>query len=89
MQVTYDLPPDVISAIEGAAGRSHQTVDEYVETRLRFLSSHLDVREYIGDRVCEGLCDADIATELNCPPGRVATIRRSLGLRANKRYPRG
>jgi hypothetical protein len=34
----------------------------------------------------QGKCDADIARELNMTPGAVATVRRGMGLPANRRY---
>ena len=47
-----------------------------------------DIREMVRQRVLGGMCDAEIAAELHYPPGTVAGIRRSLGLKANPRYPR-
>lgn len=87
--MTYDLPPEVIGAVEGRAGGEGVPVDEFVGERLLATSVYATVRERVGQAVAEGMCDADIAGMMHYPPGRIATIRRSLGLAANKRYRRG
>ncbi len=88
MKVTYDLPPEIVSAVEGHAGALGKTVDEYVAERLVDAVDPPTTRIRVGSMVREGRSDAYIAAVLSYAPGRIAEIRRSLGLPANKRYPK-
>lgn len=89
MRVTYEIPPDVVSAVEGRSGAAHVTADEYVAERLRESVSFPSVRTRVDIYVAAGFCDADIAAMMHYTPGRIASIRRSLGLKPNPRYRRG
>lgn len=89
MRVTYEIPGDVVSAVEGRAGESQKTVDEYVTDHLRETVTYPAVKNRVADLVCEGYTDAEIAAVMKYVPGRIATIRRELGLKPNRRYHRG
>jgi hypothetical protein len=56
-------------------------------TRARLAVTE-DIRQAVGRLVDGGLCDAAIAEATHYTVGYVADIRRSLGLKANRRYPR-
>lgn len=86
MKVTYDLPPDIVSAVEGLAGIVGITVDEYVAERLRSTAITHTVRQTVKELAEGGMPDADIAATLLHSPGAVAAIRRSMGIPANRRY---
>lgn len=86
VRVRYNLPADLVSAIEGRAGELGLTVDEYVTERLRETTVPATVKMRVGAMVRDGKSDADIGIVLHYQPGRVADIRRSLGLPANRRY---
>jgi hypothetical protein len=85
MKVTYNLPPEVVFAIEGHANQAAVSVDEYVARYFRETVIYPSVRDSVADLVKGGATDADIAATLRYSPGRIATIRRSLGLPPNKR----
>lgn len=84
VRVTYDVPPEVVSAVEGRAGALGVDVSEYVTARLVEGVVPKTVAMRIGAMVRDGKTDAYIAGVLSYTPGRVATIRRSLGLSPNK-----
>lgn len=89
MRVTYDIPADVVGAVEGRAAEAHLSIDQFVTARLHDAVIFTSVKTRVMNYVCDGLCDADIAAVMSYTPGRIADIRRSLGLKANRRYSRG
>lgn len=88
MRVMVDLPARDVWRIQEKAERAGVTSGQVLRDELTVARTAKEAREQIRQRVLAGMCDADIATELHYVPGTVAGIRRSLGLRANPRYPK-
>lgn len=88
MKVVVDLDPRDVWRIQEKAERAQVKPGDVLRDELAVRRNAADVRDRIRSLVAEAMCDADIAAELHYTPGRVAEIRRSLGLKANPRYPR-
>lgn len=92
MRITIDVPRTYVEAVDARADELGLTRSALftaltlpVVNRTEF-EVHAATR--VGLLVGDGFCDADIAAELHLTPGRVAELRRSAGLPANRRYPR-
>lgn len=86
MKVTVDLDPRDIWHIQQQAESRGITPGAVLREQLATRRNNLELRDRIRSRVLAGLCDADIAAELNQTPRRIAETRRNLGLPANPRY---
>lgn len=88
MKVLIDLDPRDVWRIQEQAERLGVTPGEIVRAEMNTRRAGLALRDAVRERVKAGMCDADVAAELHCSPGWIATVRRGLGLPANRRYPR-
>lgn len=86
MKVTVDLDPKDVWRIQAAAEKRGVPAGVIVREELAARRTHLEFRDRVRSRVLAGMCDADIAADLNRPPGTIAQIRRGMGLKANQRY---
>ncbi|RLK47638.1 hypothetical protein [Microbacterium telephonicum] len=86
MKVTVDLDPKDVWRIQDRAEREGITPGQALRNELAPRRTTLEYRDRVRARVLAGLCDADIATELNRTPGEIARVRRGEGLPANPRY---
>ena len=89
MRIMVDLDPRDVWRIQERAERLGVTPGQVLRGELESRRNAANVRERVRALVVSGACDADIAGELSYTPGRVAKIRRELGLPANRRYRRG
>ena len=87
MRVMVDMDPKDVWRIQEEAERRGITPGDVLRETIRTRRGAAAMRERVRGMVAEGKCDADIAGEFNVPPGRIAVIRRELGLPANRRYP--
>lgn len=88
MRVMVDLDPRDVWRIQDQAERLRTTPGDVLRRDLDRMRRRLDVSRRVKDMTERGFCDADIAERLGYTVGRVAEIRRGLGLPANRRYPR-
>lgn len=88
MRVQLDLDPKTVWSIQEEAERRQTSPGEIVRERLRNQRRTIEYRVRVRSRVLAGMCDADIAAELNRTPGEIARVRRGEGLPANPRYRR-
>lgn len=92
VRITIDVPRSYVQAVDARADQLGLTRDAmWIALALPVVNRseyqvHANTR--VGLLVLDGLCDADIAAELGMIPGQVAAIRRSIGMKANRRYPR-
>lgn len=68
------------------AGAVGMSVDQYVARLIQADDRSRPPAYRIGHLVTLGWCDADIAREIGYTNDRVGVIRRSLGLKPNRRY---
>ena len=88
MRVIVDLDPRDVWRIQGQAERFGISAGDVFRRDLDRMRRRTDTRRRVKDLTERGFCDADIAERLRYTVGRIAEIRRSLGLAANKRYRR-
>lgn len=88
MKVIIDLDPRDVWAIQERAEREGVSPGDVVRAELESRRNAARVRDRVAELHGTGMCDADIAAALSYLPGTVATIRRGLGLPANRRYQR-
>ncbi|MEW1705974.1 hypothetical protein AB0230_01925 [Microbacterium sp. NPDC089190] len=88
MKVTVDMDPRDVWRIQQLAEAQHVTPGEILRSELAARRDGLEFRNRVRARVIAGMCDADIAAELNRTPGAIANVRRDMGLPANPRYPK-
>ncbi|WP_298745290.1 hypothetical protein [uncultured Microbacterium sp.] len=88
MKITVDLDPRDIWRIQERAEREGITPGQILRDELTTKRTALERRTRIRARVLAGMCDADIAKELDTTNQHVAAIRRSEGLPANRRNQR-
>lgn len=88
MKVTVDLDPRDVWRIQQLAEEQNTTPGQIVRSELIARRDGIEFRNRVRARVIAGMCDADIAAELNRTPGSIAAVRRDMGLPANPRYPR-
>jgi len=86
MKVTIDMDPRDIWRIQQAAATQGVTAGEILRRELTVRRDVLAFHDRVRSRVLAGLCDADIAAEMNRTPGAIAHVRRGMGLKANHRY---
>lgn len=86
MRIVVDIDPRDVWRMQAEAERRHVGPGDVLREEIAGRRTYLDFRERIRARVLAGMCDADIAAELNRPPGTIAQARRGMGLRANPRY---
>jgi len=84
MKVTVDMDPKDLWVLTEQAERQGMTLPDFLRARM------LDRRGTVQGRVTElhaaGWCDADIGLELGMDLAQTATMRRALGLQANRRF---
>lgn len=88
MKVQIDLDPRDVWRIQARAEAEGITPGQVVRNELTRKRDVLERRERVRSRVLAGMCDADIAAELNETNQTIAAIRRGEGLPANRRYGR-
>ena len=88
MKIMVDLDPRDVWRIQERAEREGITPGQVLRNGLAQKRSTLERRNRIRARVLAGMCDADIAKELDTTNQHVAAIRRSEGLPANRRNQR-
>lgn len=88
MRVIVDLDPRDVWRIQDQAERKGVAPGDVLRADLDRMRRRLDVTRRVKDLTERGFCDADIAERLGYTPGRIAELRRGLGLKANKRYRR-
>lgn len=89
MRVMVDLDPRDVWRIQEKAEKANRKPGDVLRDELTQRRNAATVRERVRVLVTVSeMCDADIAAELHYPPGTIAGIRRSLGLKAVPRYPR-
>lgn len=84
MRVSFDMDPRDVWEIQERAEKLGVTPGEVMRMDRARLRPVQDLPLAVRGRVLAGLCDADIAAELNETNACVATVRRSLGLPANR-----
>jgi len=88
MKIVLDLDPRDVWAIQEKAERLGITPGQVLRDERTQRRNTDHYRDRVRARVLAGLCDADIAGELNRTPGEIARVRRAAGLPANPRYRR-
>ena len=88
MKVQLDLDPRDVWRIQARAEAEGKTPGQVVRDELTRKRDVLERRARVRARVLAGMCDADIAAELNETNQTIAAIRRGEGLPANRRYGR-
>lgn len=88
MRVMVDLDPRDVWRIQETAERLGVQPGDVLRDELATKRTFVAVRERVRQLVADGACDADIAAAMSYTPGRIAEIRRGLGLPANPRYPK-
>lgn len=88
MRVIVELDPKDVWKIQDESRRLGTTPGEVLRRDLERMRRRLDIARRVKDLNARGFCDADIAERLNCTVGRIAAIRRRLGLKPNRRYQR-
>lgn len=83
-----DLDPRDIWRIQARAEAEGITPGQVIRNELAHKRDVLERRDRVRSRVLAGMCDADIARELDTTNQTVAAIRRGEGLPANRRYGR-
>lgn len=87
MKVTVDMDPRDVWRYQAAAEARGVLPGDVLRDELATRRNAAAIRDRIRELVTvEKKCDADIAAELNYVPGRVAEIRRGMGLPANPRF---
>ena len=87
MRVMVDMDPRDVWRIQAEAERRGVSPGDVLREVVATRRDAAVMRERVRGMVVDGMCDADIAEEFRVPPGRIAVIRRGLGLPANRRYP--
>jgi hypothetical protein len=86
LKVQVDVPDALFWRLAGAAEDAGLRVDQWlVNLATTFEGRDDDEATGVAVRWRRGLCDADVARELGWTNLRAATVRRELGLPANKR----
>ena len=88
MLIKVDLDPKLVWRIQARAAEKGITPGQALRDELSTRRNTLEYRGRVRSRVLAGLCDADIAAELNRTPGEIARVRRLENLPANPRYRR-
>lgn len=88
MKVMVDLDPRDVWRIQEQAERLGVSPGDILRRDLDRLRRRVEVSRRVKDLTERGFCDADMAERLGYTVGRIAEIRRGLGLAANKRYRR-
>ena len=83
-----DLDPRDVWRIQEQAERLGVSPGDILRRDLDRLRRRVEVSRRVKDLTERGFCDADMAERLGYTVGRIAEIRRGLGLAANKRYRR-
>ena len=81
-----ELDARTVWAVAETAERLGISNTDVLEMRLSGLR-HLSVPERVQELHARGFCDADIADEIGYLVAQVASIRRKLGLKPNRRFP--
>lgn len=85
MKLMVDLDPKTVWAVAAEAERLGVANSQVLEIRLAGLRSAI-ADQRLRELHRDGLCDADIADQTGHTVGHIATVRRRLGLTANRRY---
>lgn len=85
-KVVVDLDPIDVWRIQVKAEASGVTPGDVVRDELQVHRTGLAFLDRVRSCVLAGMCDADIAAEMQRTPGAIATARRSMKLPANHRY---
>ena len=88
MKVMVDLDPRDVWRLQEQAERLGVSPGDILRRDLDRLRRRVEVSRRVKDLTERGFCDADMAERLGYTVGRIAEIRRGLGLAANKRYRR-
>ena len=88
MKIQLDLDPRDVWKLQEAAERAGITPGQVLRNILTTRRNTLEYRDRVRSRVLAGMCDADIAAEMDRTPGEIARVRRGEGLPANPRYRR-
>lgn len=91
LKVQIEMDPRLVSYLEDTAEEFRMTPGEVVREALRHDTSRVrpsTLEDRVRAGVVLGECDADIAAATGVVVGTIATIRRRLGLPANRRYGR-
>ena len=88
MKIQLDLDPRDVWRLQEAAERAGITPGQVLRNILTTRRTTLEYRDRVRARVLAGMCDADIAAEMDRTPGEIARVRRGEGLPANPRYRR-
>ena len=81
-----DMDPRDVWRIQAEAERRGVSPGDVLREQIATRRAGLEMRDRVRLMVLAGMCDADIGEEFRVPPGRIAVIRRGLGLPANPRY---
>jgi hypothetical protein len=85
LKVQVDVPDALFWRLAGAAEDAGLRVDQWLVKVASSFEAPDDEAAGVAVRWRRGLCDADVARELGWTNLRAATVRRELGLPANKR----
>lgn len=88
IEVRVKLHPRDVWEIQEKAEKKGVTPGQVVRAALYKSRSRLERETRVRSRVLAGLCDADIGLELGMTVGQVASMRRGMGLPANRRFPK-
>lgn len=91
--VTLDLPPAIVLGMEQRAHNLRVDLDDVYSAALASVAGGYRIAELsqtVHERIAqlvteEHKCDADIAEAMGATVASIATIRRSMGLPANRR----
>ena len=86
MKVQIDLDPRDVWRIQARAEAEGRSPGAVLREELAQKRSVIERRQRVRAMVLAGMCDADIAAELNETNQTIAAIRRGEGLPANRRY---
>ena len=85
-KVVVDLDPIDVWRIQTKAEAAGVSPGDIVRDELQAHRTGSEFLDRVRSRVRAGMCDADIAAELQRTPAAIATARRSMELPANHRY---
>ena len=88
MRVMVDLDPRDVWMIQSRAEATGRTPGQVLRDQLDRARVTVTRNVMVRGLVLAGMCDADIAAELNETNQTIAAIRRGEGLPANRRYGR-
>lgn len=88
MKVQFDMDPRDVWRIQARAEAENRSPGAVLRDELAQKRTVLERRTRVRAMVLAGMCDADIAAEMNTTNQTIAAIRRGEGLPANRRYGR-